>query len=392
MSRGRARHGSAMAAVLILGTALFAGCAFAPTEQPLSAAVAREPRPYLFLLCMLAENELATAAMVAIQELEAYRNADGAVHVAALVQLPGGEQRGYLIQPQGSGFGDIRSPQLTLSRQDLYSAAGLVTQVRAIQRLAPATETVLVLWGHGRSWRGIGAADPTDRMLNGGAIAQTLQETGVRTIVLDGGWSAHLELLYEIAAQTPDTFTALAIAGHLPAAGISYAGALEAIDQRGWSPTGIIAALQAEYQRIVAEPAAALVYATREQIIATASALDDAARGVGPLTWESARPLREALNAAAILHPTTTGVDLSVSLSAIFAALETPPLERGAAELGSAHLYYLSTDTLGFALRHGRDYSSTAPGETVPLLSLRVGWAPNFIQQTGLLYELWYRP
>ena len=374
-----------VALVSLVALVALGGCRNAAVEPAFPPR--DEVRDWLVVLYMLADNELSIHAEQVIRACERHPNHDAWAHIAAVVQLRGGTARRYVVVPDPVGTETIRSPWEPAAGTDVYDPRTLTSELRALQSVLPARRTMVILWGHGSGWRGFGARDELrategdaawELPWSGETIGAAIAEARPDYLVLDGAWTAYVELIYGITASV-DT-TVIATAGPLEAAGWSFDALLDALATTDGESAAVVEAFRAAYAET--EPGGALVWTDSESLAAEVRRLDALLSAAQPPTWEAGAPYRSAFAAATTAHALPNGeFDLSLALETLHRTFGAPSHHEG---LRHAHIHYLTTDAAGFAVRHSERYSQ-------PRLSQDLRWAPDLAGESGFLYHLWYR-
>jgi hypothetical protein len=183
-------------------------------DRSLSASFVR--REWTFIVYMAADNGLDNAALEDLNGMEAAARAGQPVTVIALVDridaAPGNWSgtRLYEIRPDGGGKNAVivssrldGRPELGISagsESELDTATPLVLSglIDYAQRVYPAVNYGLIVWGHGLGWKGCVIDDTSGTSMPLSSLRAAVAEKGLSVIGFDTGLGVTLESAYEV--------------------------------------------------------------------------------------------------------------------------------------------------------------------------------------------------
>lgn len=246
------------------------GCVDMHSEKSQLVSVDPQIREWTIAVYMAADNDLESAAIQDLNEMEA--SIENGVTVVALLDRSDGydgtngnwdDSRLYQVEKDDSGLnGTIISRQLECPRLDLYldrttelnMADPWVLEgfLEYVMEIYPARHTVLVIWGHGTGWRSTESIINTTRAVaiddTSGSYMRTSQlesavaGKGLSAIIFDTCFGSTVETVYQLA---PHAQLLAGPAGLTPAAGLDYQKVLETLTE-GSDLTSLIQAVTAD--------------------------------------------------------------------------------------------------------------------------------------------------
>jgi hypothetical protein len=188
-------------------------------------------RKWTFIIYMAADNDLESAAIADLNELEAVNFGAASISILALLDRNSGydmtngnwsDTRLFEIKPDSSGLSPILQsaridcPELGLSKDsetELNTADPLVLSrlVDFAKRVYPAEHYALFIWGHGTGWRGsinnnnltepvkaVAIDDTSSQYMSLPSFGKAVAGKGLSVIAFDTCYGALLEVAYQV--------------------------------------------------------------------------------------------------------------------------------------------------------------------------------------------------
>lgn len=400
-----------------------------------------DPPAWTLLLYVNADNDLESAAIADLNELESSEWAQAQVF-ALVDRAPGYDTsnedwtgaRLYRIELDTKPDQTIRShtielPALGMSPEaelNLGEPAVLGTVIDHLRSLSPTEKFALVLWGHGSGWRAgrepapvvgraFGYDESDDDTLFLHELGSALSGRSVDLLAMDLCYGAMLEVAAELAG---DVSLLVASEGIVPESGWDYASFLElaAVENAGDPTPAKFAELAVQagsesWASVAGATISAIDLAAIGPVLDAHNSLSDALYDLG-----EASEVRTAITAVLFndvedyyATPGDLNVDLG-DLAAVVAA-EFPEVAGPAAELDAAlstaviaewhhgqgnprstgvAVHYVSLDSGGLPIGHDQSYFQGYPTPTPLAFVQSSTWVPVYDNGPGLLYRLWY--
>lgn len=405
---------------------------------------------WAILVYMAADNDLEPHAIDDLNEIERGFVDGGPVRVGVLLdRTPGYDSRwgdwtdARLFEVRHGATSEcesirVSSTELGLSvdaasELNMASGATLASVVATIRARWAPQRIAVVLWGHGSSWRGIepdaGGGEPI-----AGALPRTTRGVGtdvsdgddhltlreireafaglpVDTVVVDACFVASIETAAELASVA---HYVVASPGEVPADGFDYEHLIGLLPARASSPTAVVdSAFDAFELRNAGSPDSVLTAWKGDALPQFATAFGDLIDVASEVMGADA--VREAARSTLFLDTPAyyqAPGDLNVDVGSLIAYCATHLDAEDEAAAASSELASLITrsfrgspatrqeagisvhlvpiDTWGYPQRHADAYAASAPVGERLILSGLVPWAPDFVNENGFLYRLWY--
>ena len=338
----------------------------------------RELRRWRLVFLFLDDNDLA-----------------GTVDVAAhrIAATPEGRDESYRIILRDSRYdgsavevvrqGELaRIPLAELPVGSLLSGEVLGRVLTVLHREFPAEEQILVVSGHGRGWRGLGAtAGAPMAVLSGASLAEALDalpaEVG-QILVLEAGWSGFVENLYSLKDLPVAVIAAVT---DVRRTGMDHPWWLQQADHAGWDREAIadfLVQAMREAQLTPEEP----LWLHAEDLETLPLVIDGVIRehGILPIGPDLQQQVQQDLLGRA-QTPVLPG-------EAHIALRDLDPLVPE--QFRNLLLHLVLVDEHGGAVGHAREYRQESASREHPFLTSQA-WAPDLLNRRGFLFDLWYR-
>jgi hypothetical protein len=349
-----------------------------PSEQ--------ETRTWRMVFVYLDNNELTATADNDIAGLAAFADRFGHTH---RVVLRDSKYDGATVGLAAGGA--LRTvPLSSLPAGSLLEGSVLAEVLEILDREFPADQQALFLAGHGRGWSGIGynRNEPRNRITADDLrdVMAALPENEGNLVVLDAGWSAFGELLY----QFRDVPTDLVAAGtNLSLQGINYGALLQSLEASDWSREAMLHAVGQAFRNAGAGVEPAIF---RESDLARIASYLDLLAAESSLAITTA-PEQEALRSYLMeraVAPHLPG-DAHIAVADLLGRIELADPNDYAPAFDALLLHLVAVDEIGLPAGHETLYRYEQDPAAPTGFFRDIPWAPDLFGGSGFLFDLWYR-
>lgn len=390
----RTSAGGTPAMVTILATLIFTvlvGCSdlsggAGSADGGVGLPSEQEPRSWRMVFVYLDDNELTATVDKEVANLATFPDSFGHTH---RVILRDSRYEGATVGLAAAGA--LRTvPIPSLPAGSLLDGAVLADILRVLAVEFPAHSQALFISGHGRGWSGIGYShrEPRDRITAEDlrVILTALPENRGNLVVLEAGWSAFGELLYEFRHAPTDLVAART---NLSQRGIDGESLLRSLEATDWSRDAMLLTIEQAF-RNTGEGVEPAVFRESDlhrtgpylQLI-----VDSASEAI--TTAPDRETLRSGLMEAAVV-PDLPG-DAHIAVADLLPWIELMDPGAYLPAFDDLLLHLVTVDEIGLPAGHDTNYRFERDSSAPAGFFRDIQWAPDLFGGSGFLFDLWYR-